>query len=87
MDSRVSATEAARRFSDLVNRVRYRGERFVVERAGEAVCRIEPAMAGRRTVVDLVRLLRGLRPVDPGFAKAVRQASRRQGRPPGDRWE
>jgi prevent-host-death family protein len=80
MDSRVSATEAARRFSDLVNRVRYRGERFVVERAGEPVCRIEPAMAGRRTVVDL------LRPVDPGFAKAVRQASRRQGRPPGDRW-
>ena len=42
MTTRVSATEAVRTFSDLLNRIRYRGEEFVVERAGEAVCRMTP---------------------------------------------
>jgi prevent-host-death family protein len=40
---RVSATEAARNLSDLLNRVRYRGERFTVVRGGEEVAEIVPA--------------------------------------------
>jgi len=87
MASTISATEAARRFSDLLNRVRYRGERFVVERAGEPVCRIEPtAPVLRRTVGELAQLLRRLRPPDAGFARDVSRATRRQGRPPRDPW-
>jgi hypothetical protein len=42
LESHISATEAARTFSDILNRVRYRGEAFVVERGGEPVCRISP---------------------------------------------
>ena len=38
----VSATEAARSFSELLNRVRYQHKAFVVERGGEAVCEIRP---------------------------------------------
>lgn len=48
MTTRVSATEAARTFSDLLNRIRYRGEEFVVERAGEPVCRMTPAAPTKR---------------------------------------
>jgi antitoxin (DNA-binding transcriptional repressor) of toxin-antitoxin stability system len=43
MESHLTATEAARNFSDLVDRVLYRGEVFVVERGGRSVCRIVPA--------------------------------------------
>ena len=54
MNTRVNATEAARRLSDLLNRVRYRGETFTIVRAGEEVCQMGPT--GRRGMT-----LRGLR--------------------------
>lgn len=54
----VSATKAARTFSNLVNRVRYRGESFVVERGGEAVCQIGPVAVPRRSLRDVVQALR-----------------------------
>jgi prevent-host-death family protein len=47
MVTRVTATEVARSFSDVLNRVRYRGEEFVVERGGEPVCRIVPVEVAR----------------------------------------
>jgi prevent-host-death family protein len=43
MEHTVTATELARRLSDVLNRVRYRGERFVVERNGEPVAVLAPA--------------------------------------------
>lgn len=52
----LSATEAARRFSDVLDAVENRGETFVVLRRGRAVARIEPAAAGDgRAVKDLLR--------------------------------
>ena len=39
---RISAAQAARSFSEILNRVKYRGESFIVERNREPVCRIEP---------------------------------------------
>ncbi|MDH4277588.1 MAG: type II toxin-antitoxin system Phd/YefM family antitoxin [Acidimicrobiia bacterium] len=38
----VSATDAARKFSDLLDAVEHRGERFTVIRRGKVVARIEP---------------------------------------------
>jgi antitoxin (DNA-binding transcriptional repressor) of toxin-antitoxin stability system len=68
MKTRISATHAARTFSDLLNRVRYRGEEFIVERGGEPVCQIVPARPAVRTVADLVQLLRTVpRPDDEYF--------------------
>jgi prevent-host-death family protein len=53
---RLSATEAARRFSDLLDAVENRGESFVVVRRGRAVARIEPAATGSgRAVKELLR--------------------------------
>lgn len=42
MDTRITAAELARSLADVLNRVRFRRERFVVERAGEAVAVIKP---------------------------------------------
>jgi prevent-host-death family protein len=53
---RLTATEAARRFSDLLDRVERDGETFVVERRGRAVASIQPAAAVTgRSVKDLLR--------------------------------
>ena len=69
MSTPVSATEAARRFSDLLNRVRYRGERFVIVRNGEEVAELS-AVATRpgATLAELMERLLAVRSGDPGFA-------------------
>jgi antitoxin (DNA-binding transcriptional repressor) of toxin-antitoxin stability system len=43
MMNRISATNAARNFSDLINRVRYQGTSFEIERGNEVIARIVPA--------------------------------------------
>ena len=86
MDIPVTATEAARTFADLVNRVRYRGESFVVERAGEPVCRISPAAAPRRTLADLVRVLQTLPKPDREYLDEVARTQKRQPRLPKNPW-
>jgi len=74
----MSATEAARTFSDLLNRVQYRGETVVIERGGTPVCEITPAKPLRFTLAEHVRLLRsGPRP-DPGYWDDVERITREQ---------
>lgn len=67
--NRISATELARRLSDVLNRARYRGERFVVECGGEPVAAIEPAssLAGI-TLKEFADLLRDAPRPDDAFA-------------------
>jgi prevent-host-death family protein len=86
MRTRISATEAARRFSDLLNRVRYRGEEFVVERGGEPVCRIVPARPAKPTLADLARILESAPKPDPAYWDAVEDAIRRQPKLPKSLW-
>jgi antitoxin (DNA-binding transcriptional repressor) of toxin-antitoxin stability system len=65
---RLSATEAARRFSDLLDQVEYEGETFVVERRGRAVASISPAAAvSGRAVKDLLRA----QAADPGWPREL----------------
>lgn len=83
----MSATEAVRSFSELLNRIRYRGDEFVVERGGEAICRMTPATTPRRlTLAELARLIRELPLPDRAYAADVRRAVKRQGRMPGSPW-
>ena len=66
---RISAAKAARSFSEILNRVKYRGESFVVERNREPICRIEPI--GRRKTLTAGRLAEfwaSLPRPDSGFA-------------------
>jgi prevent-host-death family protein len=62
---RVSATEAARKFSDLLDRVERDRETFVIERRGRAVASIAPAAAVSGRAVK--KLLRS-QPPDPSWA-------------------
>jgi prevent-host-death family protein len=78
MESHLSATRAARNFSDLLNRVVYRGDVFVVERGGVPVCRIVPAGPRSCTVADLVELLRSAPKPDPGYWEDLEEIIRSQ---------
>jgi prevent-host-death family protein len=64
----VSATEAARKFSDLLDAVEHRGERFTIVRRGKVVAQLDPVTTG--TGADVKAMLRRHR-IDPGFARDV----------------
>ena len=84
---RLSATAAARNFSELLNRVRYRGERFIIERGGVAIGELRPLAPVRFTGDDLLTLMRSLPPVDDDFLDTVEEATRRQPELPESAWE
>jgi len=66
---KISATDAARSFAEMINRVRYQGEHYEVIRNGEPVARIVPTIPARAlTAAELSDMLRNLPPLDPGFA-------------------
>lgn len=78
MVRRITATAAARGFSDIVNQVHYERAEFLVERGGAPVCRIVPAGPRQLTVADLAMLLDAAPRADRGFATAVTRAARTQ---------
>jgi prevent-host-death family protein len=41
----VTATEASRRFADLLDGVEHRGERYTIVRSGRVIAQLEPAIA------------------------------------------
>jgi antitoxin (DNA-binding transcriptional repressor) of toxin-antitoxin stability system len=85
--STISATQAARTFSDLLNRVRYGGEAFVIERGGEPICEMSPITPPRFTGADLIGLLVSLPKPDAGFWDAVEKATRQKTSVPESPWE
>lgn len=64
----ISATEAGRKFSDLLDAVEHRGEHFTIVRRGRVVAQLDPIRAGRGA--DIKALLRR-QPVDQTFADDV----------------
>lgn len=87
MTRRITATEAARTFSDLLNRVRYAGESFLVVRNGEVMCRIQPADTQQpATVRDLLDILKEPSGTDDQFADDVERAQKRQPKLPRSPW-
>jgi len=83
---RITATDAARNFSDLLNRVKYRRERFEVVRNDEVVARIEaPPDAASATVGELLALVRA-HAVDDAFADDLERIQAEQQLVPGEPW-
>ena len=69
LEARISAADLSRSLSDVLNRVCYREERFVIERNGEAIALLIPLGPGRRTTMrQLVELLKEVPRPDDGFA-------------------
>jgi prevent-host-death family protein len=56
----VTATEASRRFADLLDGVEHRGERYTIVRRGRVVAQLEPAAA--TTGAEAKAILRRHRP-------------------------
>ncbi len=74
--TKITATELARNLSDILSRVRYKGERFAVERSGETIAELRPTDAPRTTTWnELLALLTSLPMPDDRFEadlKAIR---------------
>jgi len=72
METTISATTLARELGDVLGRIRYRGESFVIERNGVAVARLIPAQADpKATVADALRAWRDAAEPDRTFADAL----------------
>jgi prevent-host-death family protein len=82
--ARLTATEVARRFSDVLNRVAA-GEEIEITRAGAPVAVIAPPKARLISADRFRTLLETAPPVDADFAEELR-ALRRSVGPPENRW-
>lgn len=68
----LTATQLARNLSDVLNRVEYKGERFIIERNGERVATLGPTdAASARTVRDFVQFVQSLSPANPDYLDAL----------------
>jgi antitoxin (DNA-binding transcriptional repressor) of toxin-antitoxin stability system len=80
MEKRLSATELAKNLSSILSRVQYRGERFVVERNGEAVASIVPVEPTKgMTVKEFFEFLRQIPRPDDQFADDLEAIQAEQG--------
>lgn len=66
---KATVTEVLRNFSEYINRVAYRGERFVLLRGGRPVAELTPLPSGTR-LGDLPDLLESLPRLSPEEAEA-----------------
>jgi antitoxin (DNA-binding transcriptional repressor) of toxin-antitoxin stability system len=87
--ARVSATEAAKNFGRLVDRVREERVTYVVERGGTAVARIAPIDRTSFTMADFKALITSVPKADESYLKTVEGAAARHNRrrPRRNPWE
>jgi prevent-host-death family protein len=86
MEHRISATDLARKLGDVLGRVRYRGESFVIERNGAPVARLGPVP--RKTAASLREALRAWRASGDADSPLADDLERigASDRPPGYPW-
>ena len=87
MDRRISASLLARRLADILSRVRYRGETFVVERHSVPIARIGPAEgAPRASLAEAARAWMETTGSDRSFADDLERVNAAD-RPPRNPWD
>jgi prevent-host-death family protein len=75
MEEHIPATRLARNLGDVLARIRYRGESFVVEKNGVPVARIVPIEQPKQmTVGEFIRLWTARGP-DPEFADILERVN------------
>ncbi|MGH2617974.1 MAG: hypothetical protein ACRDJC_22325 [Thermomicrobiales bacterium] len=80
METTISATELARRLSDILNRVKYRGERFAIQRNGETLATLAPRTAASGTTwAEFTAKVRNLEFPGDGFADDIEAIQAAQG--------
>jgi prevent-host-death family protein len=86
MEHRISATELARRLGDVLGRVRYRGDSFVVERSGDPVARLVPLPTSSETSLrEALAAWRSAGDPEPEFADDLERVGAAD-RAPEDPW-
>ena len=86
MEHTISATELARRLGDVLGRVRFLGDTFVIERNGDPVARLGPMPgASPVTVGEALRAWTEAGAADPDFADALERIGALD-RTPEDPW-
>ena len=78
---RVSATEAAKNFGRLVDRVREEHATYIVERGGKPVAHIGPAAGQSFSMADFRALVRRFPSGGTEYLEAVERAAARHNRP------
>lgn len=88
MEHSIRATDLARNLGDVLSRVRYRRDSFVVKRNGKPVARVVPVAgaAGDATVAEALTAWTGGTEADRTFADDL-AAVDASDRPPVNRWE
>ncbi len=82
--SEISATEASKRFADMLDAVEHRGETFTVVRRGRAIATIAPA---HRTTLGELREFLTANPPDPEWEHDLEDLRRFVGpAPTADPW-
>jgi len=81
MTTKITSTQLARTLSDVLNRVIYKGERFVIERGGQAVANLNPPSPVRAVPLhEFVEKMRGKRMPGQGFAEDLALVQKEQPR-------
>jgi antitoxin (DNA-binding transcriptional repressor) of toxin-antitoxin stability system len=85
----ISVTEAARNFADCINRARYQGTTFVLQKNGVSVARIVPEEQKSCSALELATALAKAHLSDEEFASWRRdlKAAREILLPPVDKWQ
>jgi antitoxin (DNA-binding transcriptional repressor) of toxin-antitoxin stability system len=86
MEVRITVTALARRLGDILGRIRYRGDTFVIERNGVAVARISPVPESHpATLGDALAAWRAAGDADHAFANDLERVGALD-RPATDPW-
>ncbi len=70
MEKRITATQAVRDFSEILNKIKFKGEHYIIERSGKPVAQMEPVNTPHKdsTLKELKFLLNKLPPLDDELA-------------------
>jgi antitoxin (DNA-binding transcriptional repressor) of toxin-antitoxin stability system len=85
MEIRITATELARRVGEVLGKIRYRRDTFVVERNGEAVARMTPLASRGATLEEALTAWQQAPATDEDFADDLDRVSKAD-RPPKNPW-
>ncbi len=91
MEKSVSATEAVRRFSEILNSVKYRGASYIIRRGGKPLASLRPVevVPAERTLGELKELVKRLPRLGPEaekFRGDLKEILKHQPSVPRDRW-
>jgi hypothetical protein len=82
---RITATELVRKAGEVLGKIRFRRDTFLIERNGEVVARLSPVPTSGATLAEGLSVWRSSGPPDPSFADDLERVQKAD-RPPRNPW-